>query len=178
VAQRVIPLSTVAARGMLIVLEPVRRASAAAHPKGSTVRTQVWSHTPSLKAAPTCLSAWPRRSLRLGDLEQIPDPRTGYLFPAEEPARSPLRIPLCLGSLSSQSTYSILPECSDMFLSTLFFFSFFFFFFCSELGTEPRALHLLATTTELNPQPSDMFLCKLHTGKKAQRAECFLMCST
>lgn len=41
VAQRVIPLSTVAARGMLIVLEPVRRASAAAHPKGSTVRTQV-----------------------------------------------------------------------------------------------------------------------------------------
>lgn len=136
VAQRVIPLSTVAARGMLIVLEPVRRASAAAHPKGSTVRTQVWSHMPSLKAAPTCLSAWPRSPLRLGDLERIPDPRTGYLSPAEEPARSPLRIPLCLGSLSSQSTYSILPECSDV------------------------------------------FLCRLHSGKKAQRAECFLMCST
>lgn len=119
VAQPVIPLSTVAARGMLIVLEPVRRVSAAAHPKGSTVRTQVWSYTLSVKAAPTCLSAWPRSPLRLGDLEQIPDPRTGYLSPAEEPARSPLRIPLCLGSLSSQSTYAILRECSDMFLCRL-----------------------------------------------------------
>lgn len=41
VAQPVIPLSTVAAEGMPIVLEPVRRVSAAAHPKGSTARKQV-----------------------------------------------------------------------------------------------------------------------------------------
>lgn len=42
VAQPVIPLSTVAAEGMPIILEPGRHVSATAHPKVSTARKQVW----------------------------------------------------------------------------------------------------------------------------------------
>jgi len=45
-------------------------------------------------------------------------------------------------------------------------FSFLFFFFFLELGTEPRALHLLGkrSTAELNPQPQgELFLRSLNS---------------
>lgn len=41
-----------------------------------------------VEAASTSISAWPRRSRRLEDLEQIPDPRPGYMSLADEPAWS------------------------------------------------------------------------------------------
>ncbi|EDM10484.1 rCG63596, partial [Rattus norvegicus] len=46
---------------------------------------------------------------------------------------------------------------------SFFFFSFSFFFFFPELGTEPRALHLLGkrSTAELNPQPLGRSFCFL-----------------
>lgn len=58
VAQPVIPLSMVAAEGMPIVLEPVRRVSAAAHPKGSTARKQVLPRTEARMMRLVASSPW------------------------------------------------------------------------------------------------------------------------